>query len=681
MPVSPPELPPQPAPSSTTAVPAAHTSAALLPLESGNQAAWAHQPQWRVLELGTGTLTPFLQLWAAWQRDAARPRLLHYVLVSPHAPHARSLPTDGALHPLASALAPQLYGLLPGVHRISLEGGQVLLTLWLGEHQAMLRQQSAVADQLLLGDIWHIAPPADGPVHLLKALARHCRRGSQLHIAQEAPGWQPGLQPALLQSGFVLQPSTSAATAHTAIGTVIDTENNSTAAPAHAAPSAPYAMQARFDPAWAPRQRHSTGPLPVAAPGTALVIGAGLAGSAAAHSLALRGWQVTVLVAGDGPADGASGLPAGLFCPHVSPDDSVLSRLSRNGVRLTLERLRALCQPSTDWAPSGVLEHCTDGGTGLPPAWAGTAGDDWSHTASATQLAQAGLPPDTVACWHAQAGWVRPAQLVQAQLQHPQIQVRTHAAVAQLQRSSAGHWQALDTDGTVVAQADLAVLAAGPATAGLLPPGTDWQLQPIRGQITLGPHTADNAAALPPFPVNGNGNLVTQVPAGAAHHPTLLGAMDSTEAKEAAADAPQLWVMGSTFERDVTELPISAADQAAAHAVNHAKLSTLLPASGTPMAPWFDPQNAHCLPTWGRVRVASHDRLPIAGPVDTGASDASDAIDGFSGLWALTALGARGLTLSILCGELLAARLHGEPLPLDAKLAQHLGTERLQRRS
>lgn len=642
----------------------------------GEVPAWAHQPQWRVLELGTGTLAPFLQLWAAWQRDAARPRLLHYVLVSPHAPHARSLPTDGALLPLVSALAPQLYGLLPGVHRISLEGGQVLLTLWLGEHQAMLRQQSAVADQLLLGDIWHSAPPADGPVHLLKALARHCRRGSRLHIAQDAPG----LQPALLQSGFVLQPSTSAATADTATGTEIDN------AAAHAAPSAPSAMHARFDPAWAPRQRHSAGPVPVSAPGTAMVIGAGLAGSAAAHSLALRGWQVTVLVAGDGPADGASGLPAGLFCPHVSPDDSVLSRLSRNGVRLTLERLRTLCQPGTDWAPSGVLEHCTDGGTGLPPTWAGTAGDDWSHAASADQLAQAGLPPDTVACWHAQAGWVRPAQLVQAQLQHPRIQVRPHAAVAQLQRSASGHWQALAADGSVLTQADLAVLAAGPATAGLLPPGTDWQLQPIRGQITLGPHTADNAAALPPFPVNGNGNLVTQVPASATHRPTQPaqpGMADSTQTTQAAGD-PLLWVMGSTFERDVTELPISAADQAAAHAVNHTKLGTLLPASGAPMAPWFDPQDARCQPTWGRVRVASHDRLPIAGPVYTGASDASDtsnAIDGFHGLWALTALGARGLTLSILCGELLAARLHGEPLPLDAKLAQHLGTERLQRRA
>jgi tRNA 5-methylaminomethyl-2-thiouridine biosynthesis bifunctional protein len=300
-----------------------------------------------------------------------------------------------------------------------------------------------------------------------------------------------------------------------------------------------------------------------------------------------------------------------------------------------------------------VLEHCTDGGTGLPANWAGGPGDDWSHAASAEQLALAGLAPDTVACWHTQAGWVRPAALVQAQLNHPQIRFQPSATIARLQRDARdGRWQAFSAQEQMLAEADMVVLACGPATAGLLPADLHWPLQPIRGQISWGPHHADNAAALPPFPVNGNGNLVTHIPL---------------------SQGPS-WVMGSTFERDVTQLPISAADQAAAHAVNHGKLSTLLSASAATMAPWFDLQDIRCLPTWGRVRVASHDRLPIAGPVMDAAGQACP------GLWALTALGARGLTLSVLCAELLAARLHGEPLPLDAKLAQHLGTERLQRR-
>ena len=96
------------------------------------------------------------------------------------------------------------------------------------------------------------------------------------------------------------------------------------------------------------------------------------------------------------------------------------------------------------------------------------------------------------------------------------------------------------------------------------------------------------------------------------------------------------------------------------------KLAQLLPASAAPLAPAFTPGDPACQATWARVRVASHDRLPIIGPVP-----GPDA-----GLFALTALGARGITLAALCGELLAAQLHAEPVPLEAALAQLLGTQR-----
>ncbi|MBP7606616.1 MAG: hypothetical protein KA752_06200, partial [Giesbergeria sp.] len=61
-------------------------------------------------------------------------------------------------------------------------------------------------------------------------------------------------------------------------------------------------------------------------------------------------------------------------------------------------------------------------------------------------------------------------------------------------------------------------------------------------------------------------------------------------------------------------------------------------------------------------------RLPLVGPVDSSA---------LPGLWVCTAMGARGLSRAVLCGELLAAQLHGEPLPLEARLAQLLSTDRL----
>jgi tRNA 5-methylaminomethyl-2-thiouridine biosynthesis bifunctional protein len=42
------------------------------------------------------------------------------------------------------------------------------------------------------------------------------------------------------------------------------------------------------------------------------------------------------------------------------------------------------------------------------------------------------------------------------------------------------------------------------------------------------------------------------------------------------------------------------------------------------------------------------------------------------------AMGSRGLTLALLCGELLAAQWHGEPLPIEARLTKFLDATRFK---
>jgi tRNA 5-methylaminomethyl-2-thiouridine biosynthesis bifunctional protein len=158
----------------------------------------------------------------------------------------------------------------------------------------------------------------------------------------------------------------------------------------------------------------------------------------------------------------------------------------------------------------------------------------------------------------------------------------------------------------------------------------------------------------PPQPLNGHGNFVSRVP----------------------LDQGLGWVAGSTFERDRADLPPTPHEAAAGHAANLAKMQALAPALGQALAPVFDGAR-----TWAAVRCTAPGRLPITGPVDAVGQDAvgQDAA-GQPGLWVCTGMGARGLTLSLLCAELLAARLHAEPLPLEAKLAQALSTERLSNR-
>jgi len=101
--------------------------------------AWGDQSAWRILDTQFQAHR-FLLTWRTWLADARRPRLLHYVALSPQAPDASALLQAAApypdLLPLAQELAAQCFGLLPGFHRLTLQQGQVLLTLCVGESRA-----------------------------------------------------------------------------------------------------------------------------------------------------------------------------------------------------------------------------------------------------------------------------------------------------------------------------------------------------------------------------------------------------------------------------------------------------------------------------------------------------------------------------------------------------------------
>ncbi|MBB6561595.1 tRNA 5-methylaminomethyl-2-thiouridine biosynthesis bifunctional protein [Acidovorax soli] len=591
----------------------------------GLPAAWAGQTQWRILETGFGFGLNFLVTWAAWRADPARCTLLHFVSTEAWPVGAEDLLRATSVHPelapLARELHAQWWGLLPGVHRLSFEGGRVLLTLYVGDTQAMLRQQMPAVDAVYLDGFSPQRNPEIWDSHTLKAVARCCRRGTRLATWTIARA----VRDALAQCGFEV-----------------------TRAPG--VPPKRDNLHATYNPHWEPRTAAQAQPAP-RPPGECFVIGGGVAGAATAASLARRGWRVQLLDQGDAPAAGASGLPAGVFAPHVSPDDSLLSRLSRSGVRATLTQARALLREGLDFGQTGVLErHAADKvrNKALPASWADGPGADWSQPASDARLAQAQLPAGTPANWHPHAGWLRPARLVGQLLAQPGITWHGGSHVSRLQRKEGadGAWQALDATGRVLAEAPVVVIAAGADSRTLL--NNHWPLQALRGQVSVGTY-GPGEAPLAPFPLNGNGNLVPDFP--------LSGD----------GDGPRAWIMGSTFERGLTALPPTPAEQQEAHTANFTKMQGLLPPAAERLQADFAAP-AGRMRTWAAVRCTLHDRLPVVGPVDAAA---------LPGLWACTAMGARGLTLSVLCGELLAARMQGEPLPLDAKLAKALGAERL----
>ncbi|MDM0013420.1 FAD-dependent 5-carboxymethylaminomethyl-2-thiouridine(34) oxidoreductase MnmC [Variovorax sp. J22P168] len=575
----------------------------------GLPAAWACAPQWRILETGFGFGLNFLTVWRAWRDDPQRARLLHFVSIEAH-PVSREDLLRAALaypelRPLAEVLAAQWHGLLPGFHRLAFDEGRVLLTLCIGDVQAMLRAQRFEADSLFLDGFSPQRNPAMWSPDTLKALSRFARRGTRLATWTIARA----VCDALAQNGFAL-------------------------VKARGLPPKRDCLQGEFAPAWEPRRR-APEPQKVS-PGRCVVIGAGLAGAAVASSLARRGWQVEVLDGADRPAAGASSLPAGLLAPHVSPDDALLSRLTRAGVRATWQQLEQQLVEGRDWRASGVLERRAEGDDRLPAHWCADGANESWH-ADAARLHAAGLPPDARALWHARAGWVVPARLIESWLAQPGITVRLGARVARIERGEAGTascWTVRDAAGRPLAEADRVVVAAGFESGAL---ASGMPLQPVRGQVDGG--EIDAAMQLPEAPVNGDGHLIAGVP------------------------GPQgpMWFAGATFDRDSIDMQPRAADTD----FNRERLARLLPLAAAQVSAQFEA--GHTTP-WTGVRCASADRRPLVGPL---------APDDPEGIWLCTALGSRGLSFAALCAELLAARWHGEPLPLPARLAQALATERV----
>jgi tRNA 5-methylaminomethyl-2-thiouridine biosynthesis bifunctional protein len=150
----------------------------------------------------------------------------------------------------------------------------------------------------------------------------------------------------------------------------------------------------------------------------------------------------------------------------------------------------------------------------------------------------------------------------------------------------------------------------------------------------------------PPFPVNGNGSFLPRIP---------------TE------DGFQ-WLAGATFETDATALcPVSAQ-----HRSNLERLSRLLPATAAALACVLgsDAEGDFTLSHWSGTRCASHDRLPLVGPLQAAAPYS---------LWMSAGMGSRGLSFSAVCAELLVAQLCAEPWPLEQRLARSLDVRRTRR--
>jgi tRNA 5-methylaminomethyl-2-thiouridine biosynthesis bifunctional protein len=365
---------------------------------------------------------------------------------------------------------------------------------------------------------------------------------------------------------------------------------------------------------------------------SAVVIGAGLAGAAVCERLAARGWEVTLIERHRTTAMEASGNHAGAFHPLLSPDDSHPARLSRAAFNWLLEHWRQLDAfgAAPEWGRCGVLQLARDAGEsaaqqaaiaalGYPPEYAQALDAAQSSERAGMKLAAGGL-------WFQEGGWIKPVTLVSSLFHRSRSAMLLGREAAALVRRGE-RWSILDPADREISSSPNVILANA-ADAMRLWPSEHIKLRRVRGQLTY----------LPPIH-----ELKTVVLRGGMVLPPIDG----------------ISVTGASFDLDDEDSGL----RVDSHAGNLERLERLIPGA----ARGLDPAQLD-----GRVgfRTVALDRLPVIG-----------ALEDAPGLYGAFAYGSRGLLWAGLGAELLASRMEGEPLPLEAPLADALAPGRFAARA
>lgn len=558
---------------------------------------WQGRSGFVVLETGFGLGLNFLATWEAWRADPARPQRLHFVSLERHPFRAQDLARLQAawpeLAPLAAELRAQWPPLVPGPQRLHFEQGAVTLTLFFGDAPALLPQLQLRADALYLDGFAPNKNAALWAPEFLAAAARKLRGGASVATWCAAGAVRRALQAA----GFAVERRPGHAGKREMLTGIYG----------GAAPDRVPAL---------PRQ--------------ALILGAGLAGTAMAQRLAERGWSSIVVDQAAHVAAGASGNLAGAFRPLFSRDDNRLARLSRAAYCYALARWRELQRHGLKMETCGVLQLAPD--ESELARWHALLAD---FPADYLQPAAAGYRVP-------QGGWLDPASLCRAQLSAcgDAVQLRLGTRVEALARAGEA-WLALDAQGCEIARAPQVILANAHDAARLAPA---LPLRSVRGQLSYLP-----AATLPPF---------HEVRAREGY---VIPAVDGCCVAGASYD----------FGDDSTALSV------VAHEANLRRAQAIFPGWQAQL----DPRELA-----GRVafRAMTPDRLPIAGALPAPYAGAPVPLAHWprqEGLHALTGYGSRGIVWCALLAELAASQISGEPLPLEQELADAVDPARFAARA
>lgn len=601
------------------------------------------------------------QFLAALARHRAAPvpaGRLHYLAIAPAVPPLGEL---AALAAAAPELAAQWPLDVPGLHRLHLPAERVTLDLLAGPAEAWLPEIVARVDEFII--------PA--PLDHIRALQRLATPSATLRIRQ--PG-EPALRN-LRSAGF--SPAGDAGTPGSE--------------------------------GWQHFTYTSRKPQPPRAPEPerrAIVIGAGVAGSAACERLAARGWQVTLIERHASPAQEASGNRAGIFMPLLSKDDNIPTRLTRAAYLYAQRAWQHLggIAPQAPWVDALEAPAAS-----APHAVASAAAND---AAAGAARAAAAAANDAHATGDSQASVQRQAatQRAPATIRGDQcgvLQLARDAGHAQLQKEVVDTWHYPEQYVRWLDAKQASEVLGAPTPYGA------WHF-PQGGWAT--PATACRAM------LQACGGKLHRIFHTEALSLQRSGTAESAEWQVLAADgrllasAPTVILAngaGATAMAQASELPLYSMRGQVTHlrqdSFPNLPLVVCREAYMTPPVEgivcvgatydqsadrslWQSSQDENLqraeeilgaphgagAPLQGRVgfRTMAPDRLPLVGALPDSASEGRTErlreLPRHSGLYTLLGYASRGLIWAPLAAEILACQLEDEPLPIEATLAAAL---------
>ncbi len=222
---------------------------------------------------------------------------------------------------------------------------------------------------------------------------------------------------------------------------------------------------------------------------TAIVIGGGIAGTSTAHTLARRGWQVTLLEQREDLAMAASGNPQGILYAKLSANQTPLSQFIVQGYCYSINLLKQLSDDSTElWQQSGVIQMAINAKIEQrQKELASVFPEDLLSFHDSDELSRiAGIPVDHSGLYFPAAGWVKPAELCKNLASHPNITIKSRTTIESLKRES-DTWtvEAVESHNRQPLRfsADIVVVACATASKNL-DQLSHLPLKNIRGQIT-----------------------------------------------------------------------------------------------------------------------------------------------------------------------------------------------------